>query len=99
MSHSYPLAFLVSGGLSALASCILFLVPMFQENVSISEESSSDKKMTLEETFFDNCKYPKLCHEDLRLQKIICLKLQTWQIDTLQKDWTQVLAEAKETDV
>jgi hypothetical protein len=72
---------------------------MFQENVSISEESSSEKKMTLEERFSNNCKYPKLRHEDLRLQKIICFKLQTWQIDTLQRDWTQVVAEAKETDV
>lgn len=87
-SHSYPLAFLVSGGLCALASCILFLIPMFQETLK-SEEYSSEKKATSEQRL-------KLPHQELCLQKITCFKL---QVDSLQKDCTRFFAEAKESDV
>ena len=95
ISHSYPLAFFVLGGLCALASCILHLVPVFQET-TFSEDSSNEKKTTLENTTHN--KYPKLCYQDLCHQKIISSKLHSPQVDT-PEDWRQVLAGARETDV
>ncbi len=95
ISHSYPLAFFVSGGLCALASCILHFVPVFHETkFSEESESSHEKKSTLERTFCNT--YPKLCNQDICHQKIISFSS---QVDTPQRDWTHVLAGARETDV
>ena len=72
-----------------MASCILFLVPLFQESKANEEEPSEQKP----------CKqYPNLPVN--YPEKRTCVKMQSQQHETTSTtDWRRVLAVARESNV